>query len=473
MKLLNLLLAIMLPLVLINVQEAKAEEFIVFVHGLAGFGRDEMLGLGYWGFPKLTGNNFTDWMQKQTGLKTFEASVGPFSSNWDRACELYAQILGRKTDFGKAHSTAQSHLRMGRDFTKDSTKYNYYRQGGFFPTWGSANKVHFIGHSMGGQTIRFLERLLHQGDAAETALKSSGGYNGDANGPMSDLFQTGNDRNWIASVTTIASPLDGSTLHTKLDATGAPITSYLKDILLIIGAASSTATWFSGESSGPYLYDFDLDQHTDFKKPSSAKTYDAFKAWADQIFSSPKWSTNYKDLADYDMSPHKMKEFNAAGPRVYSNTRYFAMSTYQTKTCALNWNDQCADLDINPIMSVTANIIGNLDDLLGNNDVCDKWGDCYGDPWEQNDGLVPRISSTGPTFGVPTSGANAAGAPIAHPKTTLGAYKYSKTDLKKGQWYTIPVQRDHAQVIGLSALWTPWFMYEHIRNIINAIKNDV
>jgi len=467
-------LSVILGVVLVILGSApsvNAEEFIVFVHGLAGFGRDELLGLGYWGFPRLTGNNFTEWMQQQTGLKAFEASVGPFSSNWDRACELYAQILGRKTDYGKAHAAAFSHNRYGRDFTKDTTKWNYYRQGGFFPTWGHTNRVHLIGHSMGGQTMRFLERLLHSGDATEAALTSSGGYNGDV--AMSDLFQTNNDRDWIASFTTIASPLDGSTLHTKLDSSGLPLTDYLKNILFIIGAASSTATWFNGATDPTVLlYDFDMEHHPEFSTPSSVVTYADFQNWANTIFASSVWNSGYLDLADYDMAPHKMKVFNAAGPRVYPNTRYFAMSTWQTTVCALNWNDQCADLTINPIMSVTANLMGDEDDLLGFNSICDKWSDCYGGSWEQNDGLVSKRSSTGPTYGVPTSGPFSAGAPIAHPTNFWGTKLYSKTDLKKAQWYYMDVNRDHVQAIGLSVLWTPWFMYEHIRDCINAVKND-
>ena len=465
---LNFIFFLLFPTIFLSIfeeNEVKGEEFIVFVHGLSGFGRDELLGLGYWGFPLITGNNFTDWMQKQTGLKTFEASVGPFSSNWDRACELYAQILGRRTDFGRAHATAQSHKRMGRDFRKDplSKKYNYYKQGGFFPNWNQNNKVHFIGHSMGGQTIRYLERLLHRGDTAETTLKNSGGYNNDVDGPMSDLFQTGVDRDWIASITTIATPHDGSTLHTKLDSTGAPITSFLKDILLLVGKSTS------GIAEGLYLYDFDLDHHSGFAKPPSANTFDGFKAWADQIFSSSKWGSGYKDLADYHLSPQSMKEFNAAGPRVYPNTRYFAMQTYQTEVCAFNWNDQCSDIDISPLMVVTANLMGDLDPGFQKS-TCDKWGNCFDNSWEPNDGAVPKRSSTGPTFGVPTTGSFSSGAPVLHPTNLLGSYKYSKTDLVKGKWYYRPIQRDHLQAIGLSAYWVPWFMYEHIRDTINAIK---
>lgn len=453
-----------------NSQNVNAEEFIVFVHGLLGFGRDELGGVGYWGFTKLTGNNFTDWMEKQTGLKTFEASVGPLSSNWDRACELYAQILGRRSDYGRAHATKHSHLRLGRDYRVDSSlkKWKYYRQNGFFPKWNEKNKVHFIGHSMGGTTIRMLERLLHEGDAAETALNNAGGYTNDADGAMSDLFQTGNNRDWIASVTTIATPHDGTTFYTHLGS----VNQFLNNFLFGVSAVSNGVFLFNGQSDDPLIYDFDMDQHTEFSKPSSVKTPADLKTWFNQILNSPKWTKNYTDLALYELHVHAARDFNSLGPRVYPNTRYIGVQTYKTATCLLNWNDQCPSIRIDPILALTAKLMGDMDDKTGDVDDCDEYNICYGDPWEANDGLVPKISSSGPKLGVPTTGSYAAGSPINHPTNSLGQYTYSKTGIKKGQWYTISANADHLQAIGLSITETPFDAYNHIRDVINAIKND-
>ncbi|GBG32218.1 Hypothetical Protein FCC1311_065581 [Hondaea fermentalgiana] len=65
----------------------SAKEVVVFVHGLAGFGDDELGPIDYWAeldeFPR-------------DRFDVFVASVGPVSSNWDRACELYAQIKGTR-----------------------------------------------------------------------------------------------------------------------------------------------------------------------------------------------------------------------------------------------------------------------------------------------------------------------------------------------------------------------------------------
>jgi hypothetical protein len=66
-------------------QPVEAKTIVVLVHGLAGYGPRELLG-GYWGFN----GKWRKYIQDQTGLETYEAVVGPFSSLHDRACELYA-----------------------------------------------------------------------------------------------------------------------------------------------------------------------------------------------------------------------------------------------------------------------------------------------------------------------------------------------------------------------------------------------
>ena len=66
----------------------------------------------------------------------------------DRACELYAQISGGTVDYGAVHAEKHGHNRFGRTYS------------GFAPNWSETNKVHLVGHSMGGQTIRTLVQLL-------------------------------------------------------------------------------------------------------------------------------------------------------------------------------------------------------------------------------------------------------------------------------------------------------------------------
>jgi triacylglycerol lipase len=60
---------------------------VVFVHGFAGFGRSEMLGYKYWG--GLTDLEVQLQARYSDGQQVRTAVVGPFSSNWDRAVELF------------------------------------------------------------------------------------------------------------------------------------------------------------------------------------------------------------------------------------------------------------------------------------------------------------------------------------------------------------------------------------------------
>jgi triacylglycerol lipase len=154
---------------------------IVLVHGLGGFGPNEGLFLSYWPLK----SEYTD-----AGFDVKETAVGPVSSDWDRACELYAQLKGVRTDYGIAHSARYGHHRFGRDYTGQ----------GLYPEWNTTFPVNLIGHSMGGTTARLLEKLLQEGDARERS----------AGGDTSPLF-TGN-KNWVISLSTYASPHDGAVL---------------------------------------------------------------------------------------------------------------------------------------------------------------------------------------------------------------------------------------------------------------------
>ncbi|KAL4106418.1 hypothetical protein PRIC1_004469 [Phytophthora ramorum] len=97
---------------------------IVLVHGFGGWGRDEFFGFKYWGGLQ---GDFQEDLEKQ-GYSVYTASIGPFSSNWDRACELYAQIKGGLVDYGEKHSAAHGHARYGRNYTA------------LYPPWGEGER---------------------------------------------------------------------------------------------------------------------------------------------------------------------------------------------------------------------------------------------------------------------------------------------------------------------------------------------
>lgn len=137
---------------------------IILVHGFLGAGKE-----WYWGKWKSLPNCFL-------------AHVGPVSSLHDRACELFYQIKGGCVDYGQHHSEAYKHSRFGRTFD------------GFHPQWDKNNPVHLVGHSFGGLTILYLQYLLQQ----------------------NYFYGYSTHPDWILSITTIASPLQGVELASFL-----------------------------------------------------------------------------------------------------------------------------------------------------------------------------------------------------------------------------------------------------------------
>ncbi len=91
--------------------EPKNKYPMIFVHGMFGWGADEGIDkkLPYWG---ATTGNLMEFLQ-ESGYECYSVSVGPLSSAWDRACEMYARIMGTTVDYGKAHAEKFGHRRFG------------------------------------------------------------------------------------------------------------------------------------------------------------------------------------------------------------------------------------------------------------------------------------------------------------------------------------------------------------------------
>ena len=164
----------------------------VFVHGLSGWGHYDARNkfFPYWGMG--TGS-LMKYLEKQ-GFDVHDASVAPQGSAWDRACELYAQLTGSITDYGLEHSTRCGHDRFGKDFRKNP----------LIKKWDSQNKINLLGHSFGGVTVRLLTHLMANGAEAEIAITPAE--------ELSPLFAGGHS-DWIYSVTSLASPHNGTSAY--------------------------------------------------------------------------------------------------------------------------------------------------------------------------------------------------------------------------------------------------------------------
>ena len=101
----------------------------------------------------------------------------PVGSLHDRACQLFYELRGGRVQYGKEHSRLFAHRSYGPELT------------GQYPSWSASNPIHFIGHSLGGNTIRYMLQLIKEGH-----------FHGENCQPSAS---------WIASITCISSPLNG------------------------------------------------------------------------------------------------------------------------------------------------------------------------------------------------------------------------------------------------------------------------
>jgi triacylglycerol lipase len=334
---------------------------IILVHGLLGFGRDELFGFKYWG-------GFADLEEelRKAGYETYTAAVGPVSSGWDRACELYACIKGGGVDYGVAHSMEFGHDRYGRTYP------------GLYPEWGEVDpatgkvrKVHIIGHSLGGPTGRALVQLLEQG----APVPGQGDH---------PLFRGG--KSWVCSLTTISSPHDGTTLAYRYDWNQ----SLIKPAFTFLISISS--------SSPDLYYDFKLDQWGLCRSPG-----EDFSSYRDRVVHSDIWVRS-KDTAYWDGCPEGAMELNGwvrAQPSVY----YFSWATEATYLDPLS-GTQVPEIGVPGHMASIARFIGSY----SREDETDLPIDSS---WWQNDGIVNTNSMDGPTLGSTDRIQQFSGTPVA------------------------------------------------------------
>lgn len=164
----------------------------VYVHGLGGWGEYDIVNyiVPYWG---TMGGDLMKCLNSR-GFDCVASSVSPIESCWDRACELYAQLTGTRTDYGKYHSEQNNHKRYGEDFTGRALIENF----------SAEDKINLLGHSFGGATVLQFLDLMADGCAEEREVTPEN--------ELSPLF-TGGKADWIYSVTTLAAPMNGSSAY--------------------------------------------------------------------------------------------------------------------------------------------------------------------------------------------------------------------------------------------------------------------
>jgi triacylglycerol lipase len=303
---------------------------IVLVGGFTVWGREEAFGIKYWGGP---GRDIQEDL-KAHGFPAVTAAPGPVSSNWDRAAEVYAQVRGGTVDYGAAHAQRFGHARFGRTYP------------GLLPE-GAA---HFVGHSMGGQTIRVLAHLLAEGSEEERRATPEG---------LSPLFLGGQPG--VLSLTTLATPHRGTTLARNREA----LAGVARRIFALAGGMGS-----------PAVYDLKLDHWGIQRHPG-----ESWKAYRKSILANPLW-TGTQDFSAWDLSPRGAWQLND-WVRLPARVHAFSWSCAKTRPGAGGYQVPAPRMNI--FWRPGARFMGRPQE-----------GYPVDPSWFRNDGVVNTASMAGP-----------------------------------------------------------------------------
>ncbi|KAK6502740.1 hypothetical protein TWF481_007787 [Arthrobotrys musiformis] len=301
---------------------------IVLVQGFVAWGTPLFGAINYWGgiesIPRLL-------MDK--GYTVIVPQVGPLSSNWERACELYRQLtIGRFNSFIPTTQEIEAHndvdVSYGKYFDSNPakgprlSKTSGRRRAILFSQspqeyadwkWSETSKAHFICHSQGGNTVRCLISLMIRG----------------AGDLHAEYFSARGRDNWAISVTTLGTPHKGTTIIDVID--NFLLNSTDQAIKLI---ARLFAT-ISFRSPGQRDYDLQLD-HWGICRDGN-ETFEEMRQRLEST-SGPvsKWvHSNHNGL--YDNSIKGVSDLHMRAETTSLSTYYFSLSFHSTVPFPSDW----------------------------------------------------------------------------------------------------------------------------------------
>ncbi|MBR3766734.1 MAG: hypothetical protein IKL10_00660 [Clostridia bacterium] len=386
----------------------------VFVHGMGGWGAyEENAPMPYWGGMNFNGlqmsvgdTNIVDILNEH-GIETYEASVGPFSSAWDRACELFAQLTGTVVDYGEAHSKAHNHDRYG---------YSYEGNALMGEEWNLDDPINIMGHSFGGPTVRLFASLMAYGNEDEIAVSGEN---------VSPLFKGGHKN--IHSVTTFSSPNDGT-----------PIADFLVDAKLIALIA------FVGNFMGALFGDEVMMWSLRLGHFGITARQDEERA----CFSLKAIKNFYKanDNCGYDMTIDGAKELNAM-IKLSPDTYYYSYTAIATEENRVGMQK----LQTPSLFSFSSLILSLYEGRTVDGVKMTK-------EWAISDGIVPYASAKCPMNDLETA------------KNYSDAVA-SNEEIEPGRWYMMDPLMDFQHASYMGTIGWPTTVEDFYTSYINTVNS--
>lgn len=377
---------------------SQADYPFVFLHGLMGWGEKSDLDplVPYWG---MTTGNLMKYLNAK-GYESYAAQVGPFSSAWDRACELYAQLTGTTVDYGIAHSAEKDHDRYGITYDKP-----------LFEGWSAEKKINIIGHSFGGATSRLFLEILSNGAPEEVAAAKAAGVE------VSPFFEGGKG-DWVYSLTAVSAPHNGTTFIEKCDISTAVVTDMMYDIGATLGMTN-----FKG------VYALQLEHFGLYQKPGETDMQYILRVINDQKFLS------HNDNAIYDLTIDNALIIND-GIEIQDDVYYFSVCGDDTHYSPLTGTEQ-PDANMLILLKPFGQMMGGYYNKY-------TAGGVYIDKsWLPNDGMVNVVSGLYP-FNSDLKCVKSDGS-----KGFVVYDGHSKKDFEPGIWNVLPTQPyDHLSIVG-------------------------
>lgn len=357
----------------------------VFIHGLGGWGEEDgmetKLRYRYWGFS--SGERDLLAHLKNEGYEVFNPSLGPFTSAWDRACELWAYLFGGKVDFGKYHSETYGHLRYGRTYPgvlKDLGRP------------GPHEMINLIGHSFGGPTAILFVDLLWNGSEKERACTPED--------QLSPLFVGG--KAFINCLITLSGANNGTTFADFFGEKG------IKALAGVIYTANALAA----PTPLMRLLDFHTDQ---WGIMSRSKYYPyGMPSLKNRLNGVQRLLNQRLDNVGYELQVEYAAEINK-GLRPCPSTYYYAFRCCRTHSDGNG--HQVPDRDMRRILKLWSTVIGRYQP-----NKLAPYG--FDESWLPSDGIV-NVKCLGAPFSLP-------------------CLKYDPAvPTKPGVWYEMPVEDKH------------------------------